>query len=98
MRTGPTARSARVTTSDCQTVESFAGPGTSKLTTAQCQSATFLTTCRTTAERRQRALELVAAQAMASEAYLFTRASDDEPVLLCQMGATARERSNQSAK
>ena len=72
--------------------EAAAGSETNTFfTTAQGHSATFLTTCRTTAERRQRALELVAAQTTASEAYLFTRSSDDEPVLLCQLGERATE-------
>jgi len=59
----------------------------STFTTAEAPGATFLTTLRTAAERRQRALELVAAQSAAREAYLFTRGTDDEPVLLCQLGA-----------
>jgi tetratricopeptide (TPR) repeat protein len=50
---------------------------------------TLLTTVHGTVERKQRALELVATQSDAREAYLFSRGFYDEPVLLSTLGGTA---------
>ena len=49
-------------------------------------STTLLTTVHGTVERKQRALELVATQSDAREAYLFSRGFYDEPVLLSTLG------------
>ena len=49
-------------------------------------STTLLTTVHGTVERKQRALELVATQSDAREAYLFARGFYDEPVLLSTLG------------
>jgi tetratricopeptide (TPR) repeat protein len=52
-------------------------------------STTLLTTVHGTVERKQRALELVATQSDAQEAFLFSRGFYDEPVLLSTLGNRA---------
>jgi tetratricopeptide (TPR) repeat protein len=59
---------------------------TSTITTGAQPFNTLLTTAYGTIERKQRALELVASQTDASQAYLFTRGWHDEPVMLSALG------------